>query len=62
VRCAACRYYFYAQTADTGALLFTEMLVQTATGAAQFLIKVEDPNTLPEYLELWQMCLGGFYR
>lgn len=58
----SCRYYFYGQDAQTGALVMVEMMVATEARQASFTLKTEVAELLPAFLEVWTNCLAGFYR
>jgi hypothetical protein len=58
-----CRYYFYAQDGPTQALFLVEMLVATESRQATVTLKSDgSPQLVAQFLEVWRMCLAGFYR
>lgn len=58
-----CRFYFYAQDGPSEALFLVEMVVATQSRQATVTIKSDaSPQLLQQFVEVWKMCLAGFYR
>ena len=58
-----CRYYFYAQDGPTQVLFLVEMLVATESRQASVTLKSDaSPQLVAQFMEVWRMCLAGFYR
>ncbi|MEW5316344.1 MAG: hypothetical protein WDW38_007723 [Sanguina aurantia] len=55
------KYYFYSVMAS-GSSLLVEMVVRTDTCTATMTFKAQEPELMPQFLELWSNCLMGFHR
>jgi hypothetical protein len=58
-----CRYYFYAQDSATQALFLVEMTVATESRQTNVTLRSDaSPQLVEQFMEVWKMCLAGFYR